>query len=78
MMLMTAPVLRIDTSTGYKPLTWIMRVQIALDAAKGLEYIHLNTKPSFIHRDVKSSNILLDSGFHAKVNLLTSLKVYFS
>ncbi|XP_052210747.1 lysM domain receptor-like kinase 3 isoform X2 [Diospyros lotus] len=55
------------TERGYKPLTWIMQVQIALDAAKGLEYIHLNTKPSFIHRDVKSSNILLDSGFHAKI-----------
>ncbi|THG05563.1 hypothetical protein TEA_006196 [Camellia sinensis var. sinensis] len=44
-----------------------MRVQIALDAAKGLEYIHLYTKPYYIHRDVKSSNILLDSAFHAKI-----------
>ncbi|PSS01130.1 LysM domain receptor-like kinase [Actinidia chinensis var. chinensis] len=52
---------------GYKPLCWTTRVQIALDAAKGLEYIHLHTKPYFIHRDVKSSNILLDSGFRAKI-----------
>ncbi|KAL7187436.1 hypothetical protein ACSBR1_037502 [Camellia fascicularis] len=52
---------------GFKPLPWTTRVQIALDAAKGLEYIHLYTKPYYVHRDVKSSNILLDSAFHAKI-----------
>ncbi|XP_028114523.1 lysM domain receptor-like kinase 3 isoform X3 [Camellia sinensis] len=52
---------------GFKPLPWTTRVHIALDAAKGLEYIHLYTKPYYIHRDVKSSNILLDSSFHAKM-----------
>lgn len=55
-------------STGYKPLAWTMRVQIALDAAKGLEYIHKQTNPSYVHRDVKTSNILLDSNFCAKVS----------
>ncbi|CAL5440285.1 unnamed protein product [Camellia sinensis] len=55
------------TVGGFKPLPWTTRVQIALDAAKGLEYIHLYTKPYYIHRDVKSSNILLDSAFHAKI-----------
>ncbi|XVE97437.1 hypothetical protein REPUB_Repub03eG0019500 [Reevesia pubescens] len=54
-------------STGHKPLAWTMRVQIALDAAKGLEYIHKHTKPYYVHRDVKTSNILLDSNFRAKI-----------
>ncbi|KAL7166135.1 hypothetical protein ACSBR2_036920 [Camellia fascicularis] len=68
MLLMTSPsMLRLDKSTGFKPLPWTTRVQIALDAAKGLEYIHLYTKPYYVHRDVKSSNILLDSAFHAKI-----------
>ncbi|CAK7353648.1 unnamed protein product [Dovyalis caffra] len=52
---------------GYKPLPWTTRVQIALDAAKGLEYIHEHTKPYYVHRDVKPSNILLDSNFRAKI-----------
>ncbi|KAJ4707904.1 putative Receptor protein kinase [Melia azedarach] len=52
---------------GYKPLAWTTRIQIALDAAKGLEYIHEHTKPYYVHRDVKTSNILLDSNFHAKI-----------
>lgn len=55
--------------TGYKPLPWTTRVQIALDAAKGLEYIHVHTKPFYVHRDVKTSNILLDSNFRAKVRV---------
>jgi len=44
-----------------------MRVQIALDAARGLEYIHEHTKSHYVHRDIKTSNILLDSSFRAKV-----------
>ncbi|KAK9207920.1 hypothetical protein WN944_000269 [Citrus x changshan-huyou] len=52
---------------GKKPLAWTTRVQIALDAAKGLEYIHQYTKPYYVHRDVKTSNILLDSNFRAKI-----------
>ncbi|KAJ0090461.1 hypothetical protein Patl1_12448 [Pistacia atlantica] len=55
------------TNQGYKPLAWTTRVQIALDAAKGLEYIHEHTKPYYVHRDVKTSNILLDSNFRAKI-----------
>jgi chitin elicitor receptor kinase 1 len=48
-------------------LSWPSRVQIALDAARGLEYIHEHTKPTYIHRDIKSANILLDKECHAKV-----------
>ncbi|KAF8016499.1 hypothetical protein BT93_H1882 [Corymbia citriodora subsp. variegata] len=52
---------------GRQPLSWTARTQIALDAAKGLEYIHDHTKDCYVHRDIKTSNILLDEGFRAKV-----------
>ncbi|KAF7840593.1 chitin elicitor receptor kinase 1-like [Senna tora] len=48
-------------------LSWSSRMQIALDAARGLEYIHEHTVPVYIHRDIKSSNILIDKNFRAKV-----------
>ncbi|XLT00369.1 hypothetical protein HN51_049720 [Arachis hypogaea] len=50
-----------------EPLQWSTRIQIALDSARGLEYIHEHTKPVYIHRDIKSANILLDKSFHGKV-----------
>ncbi|KAL4583809.1 hypothetical protein LXL04_008393 [Taraxacum kok-saghyz] len=53
---------------GHPTLSWIMRVQIALDTARGLEYIHEHTKPHYVHRDIKTSNILLDSTFKAKIS----------
>ncbi|WVZ24678.1 hypothetical protein V8G54_003222 [Vigna mungo] len=55
-------------SKGHSPLSWIMRVQIALDAARGLEYIHEHTKTHYVHRDIKTSNILLDASFRAKIS----------
>ena len=48
-------------------LSWKLRVQVALDVATGLEYLHNYTNPSLVHKDVKSSNILLDKNFRAKV-----------
>nr|XP_007147690.1 hypothetical protein PHAVU_006G146400g [Phaseolus vulgaris]ESW19684.1 hypothetical protein PHAVU_006G146400g [Phaseolus vulgaris] len=53
--------------SGRDPLTWGARVQIGLDAARGLEYIHEHTVPVYIHRDIKSANILIDKNFRAKV-----------
>ncbi|XLT10082.1 hypothetical protein HN51_055875 [Arachis hypogaea] len=50
-----------------EPLPWSTRVQIALDSARGLEYIHEHTMPVYIHRDVKSENILLDRNFRGEV-----------
>ncbi|XP_030498335.2 lysM domain receptor-like kinase 3 [Cannabis sativa] len=55
-------------SNGHTSLSWIMRVQIALDAARGLEYIHEHTKTHYVHRDIKTSNILLDGTFRAKIS----------
>ncbi|KAK4711455.1 hypothetical protein R3W88_005968 [Solanum pinnatisectum] len=52
---------------GKAPLPWSTRVKIALDAARGLEYIHEHTVPVYIHRDIKSANILIDKNFRAKV-----------
>ncbi|URD87391.1 STYKc [Musa troglodytarum] len=49
-------------------LTWHMRVKIALDIARGLEYLHEHCNPPVIHRDLKCSNILLDSDFNAKIS----------
>jgi len=49
-------------------LDWDTRTRMALEAAKGLEYIHERVNPPVIHRDFKSSNILLDKDFHARVS----------
>ncbi|XP_039687758.1 probable receptor-like protein kinase At1g80640 isoform X3 [Medicago truncatula] len=49
-------------------LTWHMRMKIALDTARGLEYLHEHCYPRVIHRDMKSSNILLDANFNAKLS----------
>ncbi|KAI5421781.1 Chitin elicitor receptor kinase 1 [Lathyrus oleraceus] len=46
--------------SGRDPLPWATRVQIALDSARGLEYIHERTVPVYIHRDIKPANILID------------------
>ncbi|KAK3228096.1 hypothetical protein Dsin_007958 [Dipteronia sinensis] len=52
---------------GYSPLSWTARSLVALDAARGIEYIHDHTKARYVHRDIKTSNILLDQGLRAKV-----------
>lgn len=60
-------------------MPWHTRVQIALDSARGLEYIHEHTVPVYIHRDIKSANILIDKNYHGKVCLgllLLSISVF--
>ncbi|XP_073145553.1 uncharacterized protein [Henckelia pumila] len=54
-------------SVHHVVLDWPKRLQIAIGAAQGLFYMHHACSPPIIHRDVKSSNILLDSEFNAKI-----------
>ncbi|KHN32668.1 Putative LRR receptor-like serine/threonine-protein kinase [Glycine soja] len=51
-----------------KFFTWEDRLRIAVDAASGLEYLQNGCKPPIIHRDVKSTNILLNEHFQAKLS----------
>ena len=48
-------------------LTWSQRLNIALDVANGLHYMHEHTQPTIVHRDIRACNILLDSKFKAKI-----------
>ncbi|KAB2019654.1 hypothetical protein ES319_D07G011300v1 [Gossypium barbadense] len=50
------------------PLDWDARIKIALGAARGLAYLHEDSSPRVIHRDFKSSNILLEHDFTPKVS----------
>ncbi|XP_031116521.1 receptor-like serine/threonine-protein kinase At1g78530 [Ipomoea triloba] len=51
-----------------KVLDWDTRLKIALGAARGLSYLHHDCIPHIIHRDIKSSNILLDDNMEARVS----------
>ncbi|PQQ13267.1 receptor-like kinase TMK3 [Prunus yedoensis var. nudiflora] len=55
-------------SLNLKPLSWTRRLTIVLDVARAMEYLHNLARQTFIHRDLKSSNILLGDDFHAKVS----------
>ncbi|KAJ1270710.1 hypothetical protein BS78_06G072800 [Paspalum vaginatum] len=57
-----------DLPPNKEPLDWNTRMKIAAGAAKGLEYLHDKAQPPVIYRDFKSSNILLDEGFHPKLS----------
>ncbi|CAM6128874.1 unnamed protein product [Calypogeia fissa] len=48
-------------------LDWMQRVKIAVGAARGLEYLHEKAQPAIIHRDIKSSNVLLFDDYIAKI-----------
>ena len=48
-------------------LDWPKRLEIAIGIAQGLSYMHHDCSPPVVHRDVKTSNILLDAQFNAKV-----------
>jgi pto-interacting protein 1 len=48
-------------------LNWMQRVRIAVDAARGLEYLHEKVQPSIIHRDIRSSNVLIFEDYRAKI-----------
>ncbi|CAH9145781.1 unnamed protein product [Cuscuta epithymum] len=48
-------------------LSWKTRLSIATDVANGLQYIHEHTRPRVVHKDIKTSNILLDANMRAKI-----------
>ncbi|KAH9317501.1 hypothetical protein KI387_019270, partial [Taxus chinensis] len=56
-----------DLRGGERVLPWPVRYNIALGAARGLSYLHHDCSPPILHRDVKSTNILLDGNFEGKI-----------
>ena len=56
-----------NNSSEGKILSWTQRIQIIFDVASGLNYLHSFTTPSHVHKDIKCSNILLDTDFRAKI-----------
>lgn len=52
---------------GRPIMNWEMRMRVAVGAARGLAYLHEDCHPRIIHRDIKSSNILLDDKYEAQV-----------
>jgi serine/threonine protein kinase len=66
------PSQKIDFGSGgamnKKHLDWPSRYKIAVGAARGLSYLHHDCIPHIIHRDIKSSNILLDKNMEAQVS----------
>ncbi|KAL8528596.1 hypothetical protein ACS0TY_006149 [Phlomoides rotata] len=57
----------IHHNCGQKILNWEQRLQIALDVATGLNYLHNYTSPPHVHNDLNSSKVLLDRDFRAKI-----------
>ncbi|KAK3418798.1 hypothetical protein EUGRSUZ_H03361 [Eucalyptus grandis] len=57
-----------DLPPDREPLDWNTRMMIAAGAARGLNYLHNEADPPVIHRDMKTSNILLDEKYQAKLS----------
>lgn len=60
-------VLHQEFKDGEPELDWYKRYNVALGVAKGLAYLHHDCSPPIIHRDIKSTNILLDDDYEPKI-----------
>uniref|UniRef100_A0ACD5VB38 Uncharacterized protein n=1 Tax=Avena sativa TaxID=4498 RepID=A0ACD5VB38_AVESA len=56
-------------------LIWTQRVQVALDVAEGLRYLHGYARPPYVHMDVRSGSVLLDAAFRGKIRNLGGARV---
>lgn len=61
--------------TNFK-LDWLTRCNIVLGIAKGLAYLHEESRIKIVHRDIKSTNVLLDKDFNAKISDFGLAKLY--
>ncbi|KAJ4712180.1 Receptor-like protein kinase [Melia azedarach] len=57
-----------ECAEGMQLLNWSARLKIALGSARGLAYLHHDCSPKIVHRDIKSSNILLDENLEPHVS----------
>lgn len=67
MFLLCFNIVVMDEANATETLSFSMRSQVALGSARGILYLHTEANPPVIHRDIKTSNILLDCQNHAKV-----------
>ncbi|CAE5968966.1 unnamed protein product [Arabidopsis arenosa] len=63
------------SNRGYIPLTWTQRIAIALDIARGIQYLHGLARRNYIHRDLKPSNVLIGDGMRAKISDFGCMKL---
>ncbi|KAI3669891.1 hypothetical protein L6452_41354 [Arctium lappa] len=58
----------LEDKTSQESHSWNNRIRIALDVAKGLQYLHNFASPAYVHKDINSSNILLSKEVRAKIS----------
>lgn len=73
---MSEPLCFIVSGKGSFSLDWRMRFDICLGVVRGLAYLHEESRLRIVHRDVKASNILLDSQFNPKLSDFGLAKLY--
>ncbi|KAG7020534.1 LysM domain receptor-like kinase 4, partial [Cucurbita argyrosperma subsp. argyrosperma] len=65
----------LDKGSRKERRSWRTRIQIALDIANGLHYLHSFTQPAYVHNNINSSNILLNSNLRAKLSNFSLARV---